>query len=234
MKKVFLHGFMGCGSDWKVSDGHCPDLPGFGDNLNFPISREALFTQIYNEVIEYFGSSDENWLIGYSLGGRVAMELVYTLNLPVSGCIIYCAHPGLKSDEEKSERALQESKWKEQLLQKDEFLNSWYQNPLFKVLSQDKIFPHLLDKRKQDNGLGWIQSFDYYSLSLQPDLSPAIKESSIPLHYVVGKEDAKFKKIANNLQKECSQVLIYELDGVDHGIPWLVDNNELIRKIVNK
>jgi 2-succinyl-6-hydroxy-2,4-cyclohexadiene-1-carboxylate synthase len=76
---VFLHGFSGDAREWQAVGeqfGAMPrlylDLPGHGDSAHLAVtdfaSVDALLrgTLVSYNILEY-------WLVGYSLGGRIAM-----------------------------------------------------------------------------------------------------------------------------------------------------------------
>ena len=234
MKKVFLHGFMGNKDDWKVKSGLTLDLPCFGDHLSFPKNRDEIFQNLFDHLVYDLEISDQDIIIGYSLGGRVAMELVYKMKLPIKRCIIFCAHPGLISQDEKKLREQLENKWASGLINKDEFLKNWYKNPLFKEFIKTNSFTDLYQCRLNDPGTKCAESFHYFGLSKQPNLTNYIKTSTIPMDYFVGEFDKKFKLIADCLSQQAENVKVHEIAGADHALPWLCNIDNEIEKVINR
>ncbi len=233
MKKLFLHGFMGAGSDWNITQGLTPDLPCFGDNSEQFESREELFEKLYQHFVNDLKITKEDCIIGYSLGGRVVMELVYKMKMPVNRCFILCAHPGLASLEQREQRSVQEKKWIQALAEKNKFLENWYKNDLFSELVKLNHFNELYQRRLEDKGEYWRKSFDYYALSKQPDLSPLIQNSSIKMDYFYGEFDKKFRAIAKNLNLLGDHITIHQVEGADHALPWMCDIEGLIDQILD-
>jgi 2-succinyl-6-hydroxy-2,4-cyclohexadiene-1-carboxylate synthase len=124
---VFLHGFLGSPQDW---DGVIQHLPEYSCKaLSYPF-------QIPSGSI----------LIGYSMGGRIALRSSQPK-------ILLSTHPGLITPEEKAERWRQDELWIKKLQQEplDSFLKAWYAQPLFDSLRSHPAFPEALSRRlKQD------------------------------------------------------------------------------------
>lgn len=234
MKKVFLHGFMGNKDDWKVKSGLTFDLPCFGEHLKFPKNRDEIFQNLFDYLVNELEITDQDMIVGYSLGGRVAMELVYKMKLPIKRCIIFCAHPGLISEDEKKIREMLENKWVTELDNKNEFLKNWYKSPLFQEFIKTNSFNDLYQKRLDDEGTKWAESFQYFGLSKQPNLTNFIKTSQVPMDYFVGEFDKKFKLVANELSQQAKNVNIHEIVGADHALPWLCNIDNEIEKIINR
>ncbi len=178
MLVVFLHGWLGCRNDWDEVIKHLPfpcltfDLPGHG---NSPIDFD-LFAEM--KKLPPFH------LVGYSLGGRVALQypgLTESLTL-------LSTHLGLQTEEEKIERLKNDQILAKKILSMpiDEFLQQWYDQPLFKSL-HSKLDPCAL--RKNQNREGIAAALLQYSLGRQENY--ANKKAS----YLVGSEDEKFRAL---------------------------------------
>ena len=128
---IFLHGFLGCKEDWDAilsffeERYYCiaVDLPGHGES--------EYCEDIVGAVRALIGPNKPT-LIGYSMGGRIAMQLQsYAKNL-----VILSAHLGLQTQKEKEERFEVDKTWSEKLLHLrfETFLEQWYAQPLFQRL----------------------------------------------------------------------------------------------------
>ena len=100
---VFLHGFLGTSSDWEpvcsfLPDCHCIgiDLPGHG---------KSPFTKTFDFDIE------KCHLIGYSMGGRLAMGYAAKYPERIASLTVIAGHPGLISPEEKRLRLEADARW---------------------------------------------------------------------------------------------------------------------------
>ena len=121
---LFLHGFLGQKEDWdplfshlKHLDCHAIDLPGHGTS---PMTEDIALT-----IKQAF--SEAKTLIGYSAGGRIALELKERFPNDYGQVIVLSSHPGLTSEEERKERLAWDQKWIDLLKTEpiENFLDKW-------------------------------------------------------------------------------------------------------------
>ena len=172
---VFLHGFLGSAADWHPLCSHLPpchciglDLPGHG--------QSPFMTQFHIDIPRFH-------LIGYSMGGRIAMAYAKEHPEQIASLRVLSAHPGLKSEEERRLRWESDQAWAKLLLELpiDDFLLRWYDQPIFKSFQPD------LSMRKQQNIPDLAAALLHYSLAKQPvyDID----------HGLVGEWDTKFRAL---------------------------------------
>lgn len=169
LKIFFLHGFLGDPTDWDQVISHLPDFDCCA--LSYP-----------------FNIPGKGVLIGYSMGGRIALPYP-------NPKILISSHPGLISSQQKEERHLWEKKWLH-LLETSPFsvfLKAWYDQPLFSSLKKTKNFPALFEKRLQLNQEMALHQFKTHPLSNQL--------FSIPqnAHFLCGEEDLKYLNLYTQL-----------------------------------
>jgi 2-succinyl-6-hydroxy-2,4-cyclohexadiene-1-carboxylate synthase len=180
---IFLHGFLGCKEDWEemipffVERYFCMaiDLPGHGQS---PYSEPLLsaLKPLPPKPI----------LIGYSMGGRIALQLQECARAVVA----LSAHPGLASDKERTERRASDAVWTEKLLKMpfEAFLEEWYAQPMFQGLAKNPTF---LQKRLQQNPSHLAKVMQQMSLAAQPHIT----QFSCPTLFVHGEEDLKYRQL---------------------------------------
>ncbi|HEV2389463.1 MAG TPA: alpha/beta fold hydrolase, partial [Nitrososphaerales archaeon] len=112
---VLLHGFTGTHRTWgrlaeKLAKGHfliLPDLPGHGRSGVSP-SRAAMgigaTSDALAEVITLECGSKKAALLGYSLGGRVALDLACEHQGLLSCLVLEGASPGIDEEAAKEQR----------------------------------------------------------------------------------------------------------------------------------
>lgn len=175
---VFLHGFLGTAADWELVCSYLPpchcagfDLPGHGNSS---------FTEDLAINIPRFH------LVGYSMGGRLAMMYASKHPEQVESLIVMSAHPGLKSEEEKKKKWENDKRWAKLLLEvpMETFLDLWYEQPIFKPFKPD------LTRRRQQNAADLAAVLLHYSLAKQPRYQV---ETAI-----VGERDEKFRALFRN------------------------------------
>jgi 2-succinyl-6-hydroxy-2,4-cyclohexadiene-1-carboxylate synthase len=131
---------------------------------------------------------EEDTLIGYSMGGRVALRLAQQLNFKLKHLVLLSSHPGLETDEERKERGF----WENQVLEKmntPSFLEYWNSLPLFK---NDKP----IEEIPQERLTGFKLLFDEFRLSHQDNFLPLLSEYKQKVIYLIGQEDEKYKKLS--------------------------------------
>ncbi len=196
---VFLHGFLGHKEDWDEVISHLASrffclslaLPGHGS----PFSTD--FSQTLETTLNEHGVKSPV-LIGYSMGGRLALHAMHERPTLASRAIVFSSHPGLKDDSERADRLSEELKWERLLktLSLKEFLDRWYAQPLFASLAQQKeLLTKLLERRMQHNPRGVATAMRLFSSSRQPLLAK-IPENAF---FVCGEEDLKYKELYRKL-----------------------------------
>ncbi len=187
---VFLHGFLGASTDWlEVTQSlsapcYACDLPGHG---NSPFQPD-FFTALYETTRDLAPFH----LIGYSMGGRLALQ--YAARYPVASLTLISAHLGLKESERKK-RYDRDCQLAKEILETtiDEFLDRWYDQPLFQTLLLKKDIKTM---RRQQDRLGLSQALRAFSVGLQPDFSDSLPKNT---SLVVGELDELYRAHYQNL-----------------------------------
>ena len=177
---VFLHGFLGCKLDWepyiKYFGGIAIDLPGHGDAPFYDLSKIL---------------PQKAHLVGYSMGGRIALEWLYRYPNRFPSATLLSTNLGLETEEEKQNRIHQEEMWIESI-HKDginHFIQTWYQNPLF----EGAPIPAY---RYQQNPDLLIQAIRKFSLAKQQNFWNSLPKSTT---FLYGEQDRAYRKTYERL-----------------------------------
>jgi len=179
---IFLHGFLGNHSDWNEVVKELPfpclalDLPGHGKAPFTPNFCEYLLEETKHYVPLH--------LIGYSMGGRLALQFAAFHPEKINSLTLISAHLGLTSGQQnrlEKDRALAQ---KLLSLPIDEFLTIWYDQPIFKTLVAKR---DIRSMRMNQNPELLSRALEAYSLGHQPNLS------HIPAHLIVGELDSDYR-----------------------------------------
>ncbi|PMH41868.1 2-succinyl-6-hydroxy-2,4-cyclohexadiene-1-carboxylate synthase [Vibrio sp. 10N.286.49.B3] len=210
---VFVHGLLGKGEDWQVCYQflkHFPiltvDLPCHGKSHQvhcdgFNHACQAIDTSVSQALTEKgFAASHPIILIGYSLGGRLAMYGMAHQSfssLSIAQVIIEGGNFGLLSDDERNRRWKNDTQWAERFRSEDIgcVLSDWYQQSVFSSLN-DEQRQDLIQKRSNNIGTAIANMLLSTSLAKQPDLRAALQSVGQPFHYVCGSKDLKFRTLA--------------------------------------
>lgn len=210
---VLLHGFTGSAANWAhyqpifATDYRtiAVDLLGHGqteaptDLARYSMEQSAsdlagLLTTIAPGPVN---------LLGYSMGGRLALYFAVHYPYLVQSLILESASPGLADDEAQQERIHSD----EQLADTIEaegmatFVERWEKLPLFATQQALPItMQHQLrEQRLQNRPQGLANSLRGLGTGRQPSLWEQLTTLSIPMLLLAGELDQKFKVIAQQM-----------------------------------
>ncbi len=208
---VFLHGFSGDNREWQTvgeSLSEFPrlylDLPGHHGSADISV---AGFDDVCRALRETFDSYNilECWLIGYSLGGRVAMYAASQGLVPgLRGIIVEGGHPGLQNEDARQARLLTDGQWAECFRSEPLSIvfDAWYRQPVFASLDEAQR-QALVTLRAENNGPRLADMLMATSLAVQPDLRAALSLRDYAFWYLCGERDAKFRAVVQELDASC-------------------------------
>ena len=210
---VLLHGFLGSANDWSALIEQLPDcdciafdLPGHGSAREQRLSRMADFPLWLNQQLQQRNISHYH-LLGYSLGGRLALQFAATQPVGLQSLLLENAHPGLSSVDERKTRASADARWARRFYREPliDLLTDWYQQPVFTDLSPIER-AKLIAERSQNSAAQLAHMLCCCSLAKQADLQSWLKNTSLPVVYLCGEQDLKFQAIGAQLATDCSSV----------------------------
>ncbi|EEX37456.1 MULTISPECIES: 2-succinyl-6-hydroxy-2,4-cyclohexadiene-1-carboxylate synthase [Vibrio] len=206
---VFLHGFLGSSQDWQMVVERLRgvysllliDLPGHGQSRHLGCSDFAdVCQQIAQVVTAHCPPTTPLWLVGYSLGARLAM-LGCTQGwfdaLNIQGLVIEGGHFGLTTEEEKNARWQHDQHWAARFAHQPiaQVLTDWYQQAVFSSLNHEQR-QTLVTLRSDNLGSAVAGTLLATSLARQPDTLPKLQCLPFSVYYVCGQNDAKFYQLA--------------------------------------
>lgn len=208
---IFLHGLLGDSTEWSAIRAALPHFSCIALDLPCHGSAKEICAEDFNQVCDYLWKKIHQaiahapyYLIGYSLGGRIALH--YGLhwcknNLEqarqLQGLILEGANLGLNQAQEKQIRWQQDCHWAKRFSQEkiELVLQDWYHQPVFAQLSAQQRLS-LIHQRAHNSGQHIAQMLKATSLAKQLDFRNDIKKSDLAIHYFCGEEDQKFSAMA--------------------------------------
>lgn len=210
---VFLHGFLGSKRDFKKIVADFPeqylvlDLLGFGENRDQNIKPDRFIQKNQVEDLEAIFSKlsliNIN-LVGYSMGGRLA--IAYALKYPkrINSLFLESTTAGISDPKQRLNRQHHDQELAQAVLDQgmNEFIKKWENLPLFSsqqtVSENDFTFMH--QQRLAQNPNNVAQSLIKMGTGKQPNHWPSVAQlSNLPVTIIVGSNDAKFIKIGHRL-----------------------------------
>ncbi|MEL7245711.1 MAG: 2-succinyl-6-hydroxy-2,4-cyclohexadiene-1-carboxylate synthase, partial [Cyanobacteria bacterium J06573_2] len=197
---LFLHGFMGNSYEFEetvnvlVNNFYCLsiDLPGHGKTqvLNddcYTMAKTADgLVNLLNELLHELKIS-QCFLLGYSMGGRLALYLMLHFHEYFHKVILESASPGLLTEKEKVERVKRDGQIARKLtrmIAKDDFksfLDNWYNQPIFGNIKNHPQFEQMINNRLLNNPVELAKSLRLMGIGVQPSLWNNLQQNQVPL-----------------------------------------------------
>ena len=227
---LFLHGFMGLAEDWRdVSAGLderflcvAPDLPGHGASLGMPPDRYTMEGAARSVLGVLDGTGvDRATVVGYSMGGRLALYLALRHPDRCAGLFLESASPGLEHDGEKAERRRADEGKAERLESGDlrEFLRDWYRQPLFAPLARDEgLLRRAIEDKMRNDPAELARSLRGMGTGSQPSLWGELPKLRVPTLAVAGELDEKFVGISQRMASLCPPMRTAVVPGAGHNV----------------
>ncbi len=182
-------------------------------SFNLKKTSESIINSISNIILSTKRIKKISiYLIGYSLGARVLMQLIANISdkknmnqhikQNIKQIILISGNPGLRDINEKLTRWKSDQAWAKKFVDKkielETILNQWYSQKVFAGLDNKNS---LIAKRKNISASGkmlayWILS---HSLALQDNLENYLYDNKEIIDYLAGEQDSKFVDIAQYL-----------------------------------
>jgi 2-succinyl-6-hydroxy-2,4-cyclohexadiene-1-carboxylate synthase len=231
---LFLHGFMGNINEFDEAiklmfdefSYLTLDLPGHGKTQ--VLGEEEYYTMA-NTAHALINLLDELkiakcFLVGYSMGGRLALYL--TLNFPQRflKVVLESASPGLPTEAERLERIKLDTRIGRKLariLEKRDFaafLSNWYNQPIFGNLKSHPEYDRMLESRLQNNPQELDKSLHFMGTGCQPSLWEKLEDNKIPLLLIAGEYDKKFISLNIEMAKLCKFAQLKIISNSGHNI----------------
>lgn len=209
-----LHGFLGLPSDWKEFNfescsSHDLSNPAIAPNHDGFWGWAKRFNQ--------FTAPQNDVLMGYSLGGRLALHALLDQPQKWKAAVLISANPGLQSIEQKDERLKADKQWAQRFIHEpwNHVLKAWNDQEVFK----GKQFPLSRDEH-QFSRLHLSFLLTTFSLGLQEDLTSLIHQLNLPILWVCGQQDSKFCELAQKITFFHKQSKVKIVADTAHRVPW--------------
>ena len=176
------------------------------------------WTEDFCGRVEAQANGEKSFLLGYSLGGRLALHACLSRPDLWDAAIVVGADPGLESEEEKKLQLHRDRKWAERLKREplEKLVNEWDAQPVFCGIGNQA--PRYLGEMDPDR---LSQQFEFFSKGLQQNLVPKLAElKRPPVLFVSGEKDKKYQVIGERLAKSSSVINVQVIADAGHRVPW--------------
>jgi 2-succinyl-6-hydroxy-2,4-cyclohexadiene-1-carboxylate synthase len=142
-------------------------------------------------------------LVGYSLGGRLALGLAIAQPSLVRRLLLISSRRGLDSQRERDERQRADEVWAKLLETEgpEAFFERWWTQPLFASLSRlpTEILQQELMHRKRHDPVGLSAALRRFGLGRQPSYSSETRRLEVPVTLLAGAFDEKYVALSGQL-----------------------------------
>ena len=243
---LLLHGFTGDSTTWQPFYPHwgenrkviALDIIGHGKSDSPEVDRRYDILSVARDIktiLDRFEIESID-VLGYSMGGRLALS--FTIQYPemVRKLILESSSPGLETEVERNQRRSQDEKLSLFIQENgiERFVDYWQNIPLFAsqirlpLETQNKI----RQQRLHNSVIGLMNSLKGMGTGAQPSWWTRLKNVDAETLIITGELDQKYAHIAENMLKELKNAQWVEVKDCGHAIH--VEVPEKFGKIVDR
>lgn len=229
---LMLHGFTGSIEAWQGipaelgrhvqviavdiighGESSAPDNP---ERYSIPRAVRDLFALLDRLNIE------RTAVLGYSMGGRVALHLALAAPERVSQLILESAAPGIDDPVDRAARIESDEQQARMIEEKglEAFIDHWESIPLF---ASQRALPENVRRRQRElrisqNPAGLANSLRGMGAGMMEPVGDRLHECSMPVLYLAGEYDEKYREIGKALCARASDARYIEIPDAGHTI----------------
>jgi 2-succinyl-6-hydroxy-2,4-cyclohexadiene-1-carboxylate synthase len=219
---VFLHGFTHTGASWepviaalgKRYTAWAPDIRGHGGASAIePVSLSAVIDDLRHGAPERFA------LVGYSMGGRIALHAAMALQERVERLVLIGASPGIADAREREERRAADEALAAEIQRSTiaDFARRWGEQPVL-AGQPDSVRRRVEADRRSNTPAGLAAALRALGTGALPPLWERLHELRMPVTLVVGERDEKFATIARRMAAAVRSARVIVVPDTGHAV----------------
>lgn len=223
---VYLHGFTGSLRDWidieaRIKQHHYAgqliSIIGHGNTSSgsWQHLRDYNMEQVSLRIKVMTPARFH--LMGYSMGGRLALYIATRYPEIVQSLTLVSASPGLKTEAERAERQARDNALADKIEANGMawFVDYWESLPLWDTQSPD-LKANLRARRLENSEIGLANSLRGMGTGVMPSLWDDLSNLPMPVNLVVGEHDAKFVAINQEMAEKIPNCNLTIIDNAGH------------------
>jgi 2-succinyl-6-hydroxy-2,4-cyclohexadiene-1-carboxylate synthase len=219
---VLLHGFTNTGASWDQVVATlpqryrpvAPDIRGHGAASEVrPVSLSGVIADVSRVAGDPFG------LVGYSMGGRLALHVALALGGRVRRLVLIGASPGIADAGARAERAAADERLAGQVeaMTIETFAQRWAQTAVL-ADQPPSVQAAVAQQRLSNTSAGLAAALRGLGTGALPSLWERLGELALPVDLVVGERDAKFQAIADQMAGALAAARVHVVAGAGHAV----------------
>ncbi|HEY1768737.1 MAG TPA: alpha/beta fold hydrolase [Chthoniobacterales bacterium] len=214
----FFHGFLGRAADWKPTLRHVEQTQTL-DICCVDLWEDVLDCDSLSDWLDHFEKKNRAAapfiLCGYSMGARLAIALACRHPKLVRGLVVISGNPGLRSQKERAARLLDDRRWKKV------FADEPWSRAIARWNERAVFHGHELRTKREWFSIAKLgAALEIFSLGKQPDFRGCLQKLDLPVLWIVGDNDLKFRKIAAESWIKNSTITVKSIPACGHRVPF--------------
>jgi 2-succinyl-6-hydroxy-2,4-cyclohexadiene-1-carboxylate synthase len=221
---VLLHGFTHTGASWSPViralgerySAIAPDIRGHGSAASRePVNVEAVTDDVLTMLPE-----DHFSLVGYSMGGRIALHVALALSGRVQRLVLIGASPGIADAVEREARIREDeqlAEWIEQARGIEQVARRWERTPVLARQPRD-VRERAHEDRLRNTPAGLARALRGLGTAALPPVWGRLGELRMPVVLVAGERDRKFVAIAERMADRMPDARLVIVPGTGHAV----------------
>jgi 2-succinyl-6-hydroxy-2,4-cyclohexadiene-1-carboxylate synthase len=221
-----LHGFLGVPADWDLLQSHFMvsslahrfDWWAVDYLKNTVLNATKAFdvwAANFNRKMQLRFAEGPRVLIGYSLGGRLALHALKADPALYDAVILISTNPGLLREKDRFERRLSDRQWAKKFLEKPwaELMTEWNAQNVFRDSLQEPARVESDYERAQ-----LALALTEWSVADQQDLRSVVVENAAKILWLTGEKDIKYLSLAMEMKKAAPRLQTASLPRASHRV----------------
>lgn len=240
---ILLHGFMGSGKLFqKLVESLKPfsnpvtiDLLGHGNTegaeLHYRFSTQEQIADLAKLISEQIAVPV--FLYGYSMGARLALQLALHRPDLIQGLVLESGTFGIEDETERQARQALDASRADQIIGNFEsFLEEWNSKSMFRSTGTMEEPTQNTGVQKEQNPIWMANSLLGFGTGTMPCIKKELENLICPVQLIVGKQDVKFIRINQTMNKYIPDSALSIVEGANHRVYF--DQPEEVVHIIKK
>lgn len=219
---MLLHGFTHTGASWgpvvaalaERYEATAPDIRGHGSASG---RRPVTLAAVLGDVAA--SAADRFTLVGYSMGGRIALHVALGVKDRLDRLVLIGASPGIADDAERQRRQQADERLADEIerLTVEEFARRWADTPV--LSDQPAAVRAAADAdRRRNTPAGLAAALRGLGTGALPPVWDRLGELTMPVALVAGERDERFRRIAGEMASEMPTARVVVVPGAGHAV----------------